>query len=216
MSKLKWLLIPALSLSLAAQTTPSQRKTTASRTTATRSTAAASSSQTAEELRALREALAEQQRQIQQLREELRSKDKSLQQVEQQVNQLQSSAREAESKAGEAESKSAASSDTLSKIQSDVADLKTNQTNAAISTQDDQKRFGALEALVNRFRFTGDVRVRYENFFQSYDGCTPVNCPDRHRARIRLRFGVDGKLNEDFIGAFWLATGTNVNAGASF
>src|SRR5262249_1006250 len=143
-------------------------------------------------------------------------REQSQQQQQQQINQLQSSAREAESKAGEAQTKTEASTDTLSKIQSDVADLKTNQMNAAVSTQEDQKRFGALEALVNRFRFTGDVRVRYENFFQSYAGCSPVNCPDRHRARIRLRFGVDGKLNEDFTGAFWLATGTNVNAGASF
>ncbi|MCI0348696.1 MAG: putative porin [Acidobacteriales bacterium] len=212
MSKLTWLLIPALSLSLAAQTTPSQRRTTASRSTA----AASSASQTAEELRALREALAEQQRQIQLLREELRRRDQSLQQHEQQINQLQSSAREAESKAGEAQTKTTASADTLSQIQQDVADLKTNQMNAAISTQDDQKRFGALETLVNRFRLSGDVRVRYENFFESYDGCTPANCPDRHRARIRLRLGIDGKLNEDFIGAFWLATGTNVNAVGSF
>lgn len=212
MSKFTWLLIPALSLSLAAQTTPSQRRTTASRSTG----AASSAAQTAEELRALREALAQQQRQIQELRDELRRRDQSQQEQQQQINQLQGAAREAESKATEAASKSTAGSDTLGQIQSEVADLKANQTNTAISTQDDQKRFGALEALVNRFRFSGDVRVRYENFFQSYDGCTPANCPDRHRARIRLRFGIDGKLNEDFIGGIYLATGTNVNGAASF
>ena len=210
MSKLTWLLIPALSLSLAAQTTPSQRRTTTSRTSA------ASQSQTAEELKALREALAEQQRQIQELRDELRRRDQSQQQQQQQINQLQTSASAAESKAAEAASKSTAGSDTLGQIQSEVSDLKANQTNTAVSTQEDQKRVGALEALVNRFRFNGDVRVRYENFFQSYDGCTPANCPDRHRARIRLRFGIDGKLNEDFTGGIYLATGTNVNGAASF
>lgn len=209
MSKLTWLVIPALSLSLAAQTTPSQRRTAAPR-------AAAAAGPTAEDIRALREALAEQQRQIQQLRQELERRDRALQQHEQQLNQLESAARQSESRAGQAATVSTASADTLTRLEAEVKDLKTNQTNAALSTQDDQKRVGALEGLVNRFRLSGDVRVRYETFFQSYEACTPANCPDRHRARIRLRLGIDGKLNEDFIGGLWLATGTNVNAVASF
>src|ERR1700693_5863882 len=32
--------------------------------------------------------------------------------------------------------------------------------------------------------------------------------PDRNRARIRVRFGVNGQLNEDFIAGFALATGS--------
>src|SRR5919201_790579 len=208
MRKLTWLLIPALSVGLAAQTSPAKPRTTARQTQA--------APVTADDLRALRDALAEQQRQIQQLRDELQRRDQAMQQQEQQLNQLQTSAREAETKAGAAEGKTGESAASLAKIQSDVADVKLNQTNAAVSTQEDQKRMSALEGLVNRFRLNGYARVRYESFFQRYDGCTEVNCPQRHRARIRLRLGLEGKLNEDFLGALYLATGTNVNAAASF
>ena len=43
--------------------------------------------------------------------------------------------------------------------------------------------------------------MRGESFFQ--DGVA-----DRNRGRIRVRFGVDGKLNEDFVGGIALATGS--------
>jgi hypothetical protein len=66
--------------------------------------------------------------------------------------------------------------------------------------QDTSRQLTALEALVGRFRFSGDVRVRGENF-------TQTSVPDVNQARIRVRFGVDGQLNEDFIGGFALATG---------
>src|SRR5262249_39875653 len=64
-----------------------------------------------------------------------------------------------------------------------------------------QRQLSALEALVGRFRFSGDVRVRGESFNQS-------GIADRNRARIRVRFGIDGRLSEDFIGGFALATGS--------
>src|SRR5205085_2474692 len=80
--------------------------------------------------------------------------------------------------------------ESFTKLQSDVADMKGNATNAALSSQDDQKRLGAVEALLGRFRWSGDVRVRGESFFQNYSGC--VACVDRNRARIRLRLGFEG------------------------
>src|SRR5262249_13659981 len=54
----------------------------------------------------------------------------------------------------------------------------------------------------------GDVRVRGESFTQSYASCPTGSCEDRYRARIRVRFGVEGKLNEDFTAGLYLATGT--------
>ena len=48
--------------------------------------------------------------------------------------------------------------------------------------------------------------MRGENFFQSYSGCTA--CADRNRARVRIRFGFEGKLNDDFIAGVAMATGT--------
>src|SRR5207248_4949676 len=94
----------------------------------------------------------------------------------------------------------------VDKLSTDVSDLKLNMTNAAVNTQEEQKRVSALEGLLGRFRFNGDVRVRGENFFQNYSACK--NCLDRNRARIRVRFGVDGKLNEDFIAGIAVATGS--------
>ena len=67
--------------------------------------------------------------------------------------------------------------------------------------KDEEKRVSALQDVLGRFRFSGDVRVRGEDFFQ--DGVVT-----RNRARIRVRFGLDGKLNDDFIGGLALATGS--------
>ena len=46
--------------------------------------------------------------------------------------------------------------------------------------------------------------MRFEPIYQDLT-------PDRYRARVRLRIGLEGKLNEDFIGGFQLATGTTEN-----
>lgn len=87
-------------------------------------------------------------------------------------------------------------------LKSDLADVQTTMTSTALTTQEDQKRASALEGIVGRFRFGGDVRVRYENFFQDV-----ANFHPRHRERIRARLGVEGKLNEDFTGGLYIATG---------
>src|SRR5258708_19272455 len=63
-----------------------------------------------------------------------------------------------------------------------------------------------MEDTLGRFRLNGDVRVRGESYFQKYSGCTA--CNDRNRSRVRIRFGFDGKLNDDFIAGVSLATGT--------
>src|SRR5260370_26549616 len=54
---------------------------------------------------------------------------------------------------------------------------------------------------MGRFRFSGDVRVHGESFFQS-------GIQDRNRARIRVRLGLEGALNQDFIGGVAIATGS--------
>ncbi|MGH9557254.1 MAG: putative porin, partial [Terriglobales bacterium] len=64
-----------------------------------------------------------------------------------------------------------------------------------------QPQRNALEGMAERFRFSGDVRVRFEPILQDLS-------PARYRARVRVRFGVDGKLGEDFTGGLYLATGT--------
>lgn len=168
----------------------------------------AASAATAEDVKALRDALAAQQEQIQQLRQELQQRDEQWRAAQQRLDQATTAANEAQTKATVAETAANEQKESVSKLNTDVKDMQGNMTTAALSAQEDQKRVGAIEGLVNRFRFSGDVRVRYENFFQE-------GVADRHRERIRLRLGVQGKLNEDFLGGIFLATGTLANGAAS-
>lgn len=72
--------------------------------------------------------------------------------------------------------------------------------------QDFSGRIANLEQRVETlgpFAFSGDLRLRDE---PSFGG--PANYSlDQHRARFRVRFNVDAKLNEDFSGGFSLASG---------
>ncbi len=163
---------------------------------------------TASDLQQLRDALAAQQRQIEQLRQELSQRDQSMQQTQQQAEQAQQAAQvsqaaisDAQQKATAAETVATQEKSSVDKLSSDMDDVRTTLTNTALSQQESQNRMSALEALVGRFRFNGDVRIRGEAFKQ--DGTQ-----DRNRARIRVRFGFDGKLNEDFTAGIALATGT--------
>lgn len=74
--------------------------------------------------------------------------------------------------------------------------MQTTLTSNALTEQEQQKRFSGLEDALGRFRWTGDLRVRGSSYFQKYDGC--ALCNDRNRARVRVCFGFEGKLNEDF------------------
>ena len=175
---------------------------------------------TAEDVQSLRDALAAQQQQIQQLQQQLQAReaafDQAQQQSQQQVQQAQSAAADAQAKVSSLESQASQEQQWVSKLSSDFADVRTSLTNTALTAQEDQKRVSALEGVLGRFRFNGDMRVRGESFFQSYSGCNanaeaagkgPI-CADRNRVRIRVRFGFDGKLNEDFMAGIALAGGT--------
>ena len=195
-SVLRWCVVPLLAGTLVAQTAakPRARK------------AAAKSAQpavTLQDLQSLKDALADQQQQIEQLRQEVQQKDQAWQQAQQQLQQAQSTASDAQAKAASAETAANSQKDTVVKLDSDMADVKTTLTNTAVGTQDEQKRMSALEGLLGRFRFNGDVRVRGESFFQDLTGFQ-----NRNRGRIRVRFGFDGKLSEDFVGGIALATGS--------
>ena len=165
---------------------------------------------TAQDLQALRDALAAQtsalaaqQQQIQELRQELEKRDQVWQQTQQQLQQAQTTAAEAQSKAAAVESVASDERTSVAKLSTDVADVKTGLAKSATATQESQKRVSALEGVAGRFRFSGDVRVRDDSIFQ---GC--ATCIDRNRARLRVRFGVEGKLSEDFGGGFALVTGS--------
>jgi hypothetical protein len=52
------------------------------------------------------------------------------------------------------------------------------------------------------FAFSGDIRGRFEPFFQE-------GAPNRNRERIRLRFNMSGKISDEFSAGFSLATGSS-------
>ena len=211
---MKRLIACALSLAMtgsawagpAGQAASSSKSTTRTK----RATKKSSSADLSQQVQEMKQALDAQQQQIQQLRQEMQAKDvafqQAQQQAQQQLQQAQSAASDAQAKASAFESTANQQKETVDKLSSDVTDMKGNMTNAALSAQDEQKRVSAVEGLLGRFRINGDVRVRGESFFQGYDTCT--RCLDRNRARIRIRLGIDGKLNEDFIGGLAIATGS--------
>jgi putative porin len=171
-----------------------------------------SASASASDVQALKDAVAAQQQQLQALQQQLQQTNQQLQQTSQQFQETQQQLQKAQQAATDAQmtaaglQSSAASKDTVDKLNAQYADIQTTLTNNAVSAQDEQKRMSALESTLGRFRWTGDVRVRGEDFFQTYSGCP--NCADRNRARIRVRFGFEGKLNDDFIAGVALATGS--------
>lgn len=197
------LMLAALSAGLWAQTQP------ASKPAARKKQAVPSQSAvTVADVQELKDAIAAQQRQIQQLTQQLQQNQQSwqqaqqqLQQAQQQLQQAQSAASDAQQKAASAQATSDQQQSTVAKLSTDVAEVRTTVASSVVAQQDDQKRFSALEFAFGRFRFSGDMRVRGEDFFQQ-------GVPDRNRARIRARFGVDGRLGENFVGGIYIATGS--------
>jgi hypothetical protein len=191
---LNWLLLPLMATTLIAQTTtkPKGRKAPAR---------PAGPAVTAADLQALKDALAAQQEQIQQLQQALTQRDQAVQAAQQQAQQAQTAATETQQKVSAVEASAGVDKDSVIKLSSDLTDVKTTMQNELVTNQDGQKRVSALESAFGRFRLVGDVRVRGESFFQE-------GVADRNRARVRVRFGFDGKLNEDFLGGISLATGS--------
>ena len=210
---MKQVMALALLLMLSAFAAQAQQSApTAAAKTARKKTAQRNDSAVAAQLNELKQAIDAQQQQMRQLSDQVQSRDQEIQQLQQRLDQNQTAATQTQSQIQDAESKASAAastasqtSDSVTKLQSDVADIRTNTTNAALTTQEEQKKLSTLQSALARFRFSGDVRVRGESYFQN---CTTVVCQDRNRGRIRVRLGLEGQLNEDFIGAVALATGS--------
>jgi Putative porin len=145
--------------------------------------------------------ISQQNQQVDQLKTQVQQLLESTQQTNSAVQKVQDSAAQAQTAASQAQQSATQAQEEAGKASSSSADTKMALTVVDNKTKDEAKQLGALQAVAARFRFSGDMRIRGEDFFQ--DGV-----PTRNRARIRVRFGLDGKLNEDFIGGFALATGS--------
>ncbi len=206
---LTWCTLLVFSVGLWAQSdTTTARKPAKKKATTTASPAA-----TQAEVNALREQMAQQQQQtqqqIQQLMDTVQRESASRQQAEQALQQALAAANQAQTQASAANAAVTEDKANVTRLQSDMADVRTTLTNSGVQTQEEQKRMAGLEGLISRFRFTGDIRLRYENFYQGlFDGAPAAAFETpRHRERIRLRFGVEGKLSEDFTGGIFIASG---------
>lgn len=169
-------------------------------------------STSSEDLRQLKDQIHAQQDEINALKQSVAAHDTQAAETKQSAEEAQKSAAAAQEKAAATEAVAASANSKVETVQSDISDLKTSATNTALTIQDEQKRASGLEAVLDRFHFYGDVRIRYENFFQdaliASGSTTGTAYQDRNRFRLRLRFGVDGKLAEDFRAGFALASGS--------
>jgi len=206
MRRFLWFSAVILLLSGARAQTEANPEATPSKSATKRPAAPARAS--AREVQELRDALAAQQKQSEEQRQQLEEVKSQLQQLLEATRQANSSAQKVQGSADRAETTAAQAAQSAAEAQrlAHQASSSSAETTAAFSlvdrtSRDDEKKLSALQDLVGRFRFSGDIRVRGESFFQ--DGVA-----DRNRGRIRVRFGVDGRLNEDFIGGFALATGS--------
>lgn len=170
---------------------------------------------TAEDIQALREAIAAQQQQIQALQQELRQRDENTRRAMDQLREAQNAAQAATAKATSAETAATQTTTTLDEVKADLEAVKLTQQNSAQSAQDETKRVFALEQTLGRFRWSGDIRVRGEGFYQNRAGCGQA-CTDRWRARFRARLGLDGRINDDFVGGIAIASGTVANGNPTF
>ncbi len=189
---MKWGVVLALAGTMAAQTAPKKKTRKAVKP--------AEPAVTQQDVQSLKDTLALQQQAIEALKSELQKRDQNWQDTQQKLQQAQAEATDAKTKAAAVEASAETDRAAYNQLVSDMADVKTTLTSSALTTLDDQKRMTAFETAMSRFRFTGDIRVRGESFNQQ-------NVADRNRARIRARFGFEGKFG-DFTGGLAIASGS--------
>lgn len=163
-----------------------------------------------QELNALRELVTAQQQQLESQRQQMSTMHDQLQELIDANQQQNASAQKAQTAVADAQAAALKAEQDAAEAQrladqagSNAIEAKTALALVSKTADADGKRVSALEGVMGRFRFSGDVRVRGESLFQDCAACL-----DRNRARLRARFGLEGKLNEDFTGGIYLATGS--------
>jgi hypothetical protein len=164
----------------------------------------------AKEIQELRDALAAQQKQSEEQRlqlDQLKSQLQQLLDAAQQANasaqSVQGSAEQAQTTAVQAQQSAVEAQRLAEQASSSVTETKNAMSVVDKQSKDEDKRLSALQGILERFRFSGDIRLRGEDIFQDCPTCVT-----RNRARLRVRFGVDGRLNDNFVGGFSLASGS--------
>ena len=115
------------------------QQNTASSATTRKKTAGVTDQSIAAQIEVLRRALEAQQQQILRLSDQVQSRDQQIQQLQQTLQQIQAAASQAQSKADTVVAQTADQTQTVNALKSEIADLKTNSTNSALSLQETQK-----------------------------------------------------------------------------
>jgi hypothetical protein len=179
-------------------------------TNKTRKARASRSTTLTKDVQALRETVAAQQQQMEAQRQQMDQLKSQLQQLLDATQQSNSTAQKVQGSAEQAQATAARAQQSATDAQrladqasSSAAESKTALAVVDKQSKDEDKKVSSLQDLVGRFRLSGDIRLRGEDIFQDCPACVT-----RNRARLRVRFGVDGRLNENFMGGFALATGS--------
>jgi len=164
----------------------------------------------AKEIQELRDALAaqqkqseEQRRQLDQLKSQLKQLLDATQQANASAQRVQGSAEQAETTAVQAKQSAVEAQRLAEQASSSSTETKNAMSVVDKQSKDEDQRLSGLQGILERFRFSGDIRVRGEDISQDCPTCVT-----RNRARLRVRFGVDGRLNDNFVGGFSLASGS--------
>ena len=186
----------------------SRAQTAAAPATRKHARPAADSTATQEDVQALRDLVQSQQKQIEAQGQQMQQLQDQLHQVLDAVQQANTNSQKGQSGAEQAQATAIQAQQSATEAQHAAADASTAAASAASAdallekeNKKEQTQLKGLADLAGRFRFSGDVRVRFENYTQ--DGTQ-----DRNRARIRVRLGLEGQLNQDFLGGVALATGS--------
>ncbi|HKW19225.1 MAG TPA: putative porin [Terriglobales bacterium] len=143
----------------------------------------------------------EQSQQVKDLQGQLRQVLDSLQQSNANEQKLQTGAEQAQATAVQAKQSAAQAEQAAAQASSAAVSAQSATSSLQAQEKQQQTQLRAFQNLLSRFRLSGDVRVRGEGYAQN-------GTQDRDRARIRVRLGIDGQLNEDFVGGVALATGS--------
>ncbi|MGH9529211.1 MAG: putative porin [Terriglobales bacterium] len=160
------------------------------------------------EVQQLKDVVQAQQQQINQQSKEVEQLRSQLQQVLAAAQATNSTAQIIKGSADQAQTTAAQAQQSATEAQRLAEQATSTSEEAQVATglvqtksQDVSRQLAALEDIAGRFRLSGDMRVRGENYNQDM-------VPDRNRARIRVRLGIDGQLNQDFRAGVAIATGS--------
>jgi hypothetical protein len=154
-----------------------------------------------DEVRDLRETVEKQQQAIDRLMQKIDALETARAQQDEATRAADAKAAAAQQAAEESSSKALAAQKAADHAEFSAAEGKTAEILHEDATKGDAAKLANADSILKRFRFNGDVRVRFEPLYQDLT-------PDRYRGRLRVRFGVEGAVSEDFTGGFYLATGT--------